>query len=429
MIELELLINGQLVGILTRDDQTKQTSFVYDQGWIKKGFPLSPALPLDGNFKEEHIDSLIENLLPEGEALSNISVFYQVSLSNKFALIAQIGSETVGALTFKLKGAPKEETKFFEVPISELDERIRNRQVESIVFWNSKPQVSIAGVQEKLPIMYRDGVFGFGEGDLCSTHILKFEKKNENLILNEHLSLVLAKAAGITVNETKILTIGQNKVLLVTRFDRKVIHEHMVKRFHMIDGCQALGFKSSDKYERNLGTDTFKDYREGVSIPKLMDIIDKTKIPLKTKMELANWVVVNLCLGNSDAHGKNISFFIDKTGMHLTPFYDIMNIQLYKENYETSLAMAIGDEFDLNKLTPYDLAELCSIMSFKPDVIRRTVVQIGTSITKRLSKDFDFIQNEDDVQFFEAYKSDVLKRTAKLISISDQVVQTYRDHF
>lgn len=107
MIELELLIKERVVGVLSKDDTSHKIGFNYDKEWVSNGFPLSPALPLDGSFGEEHIESLIENLLPEGDALSAISIFYQISLSNKFALIAEIGHETVGALTFRVKGARK----------------------------------------------------------------------------------------------------------------------------------------------------------------------------------------------------------------------------------------------------------------------------------------------------------------------------------
>ena len=35
----------------------------------------------------------------------------------------------------------------------------------------------------------------------------------------------------------------------------------------------------------------------------------------------------NMLVRNYDAHGKNISFFVGKQGLSLTPFYDLVNIE------------------------------------------------------------------------------------------------------
>jgi serine/threonine-protein kinase HipA len=57
------------------------------------------------------------------------------------------------------------------------------------MIWEGKPRLSVAGVQQKLPIARLKDKFGFGEGDIASTHILKFAKPDSTLILNEYLSM------------------------------------------------------------------------------------------------------------------------------------------------------------------------------------------------------------------------------------------------
>jgi serine/threonine-protein kinase HipA len=59
----------------------------------------------------------------------------------------------------------------------------------------------VAGVQDKLPVLIRpDGEMGFGEGDLASTHILKFgTKADTHLVVNEFICMELARMAKLPV--------------------------------------------------------------------------------------------------------------------------------------------------------------------------------------------------------------------------------------
>lgn len=69
-----------------------------------------------------------------------------------------------------------------------------------------------------------------------------------------------------------------------------------VQRLHIIDGCQALDLPATLKYVRNLG--------------------------------------------NSDAHGKNISFFVSSGGLDPAPLYDLVCVNVYGDAYVQDMAMA-----------------------------------------------------------------------------------------
>jgi len=195
--------------------------------------------------------------------------------------------------------------------------------------------ISIAGVGKKLPVMIKEGKFGFGEGEYASTHILKFDKKTLHLVENEYLSLWMAKQVGLDVNEAEILEMEREKILAVKRFDREFINDKIDKK-HIIDGVQLLNMPPEYKYQKVYGENSVV---EGVTIAKLANAIEKyTKNPLKEKEKFINWILFNLIIGNSDAHGKNISFYVGKEGISITPFYDILNTSLYKEFYDTKLA-------------------------------------------------------------------------------------------
>jgi len=400
---------------LSVKSQSNDIYLQYCEDWQRNGFSLSPLLPLDGNFTNTQVKNFIENLLPEGDGLDMLVSYLQISKSNKFALVAAIGRDVSGALDLILSNTKVIDTSFREVPIKELAQRIKTRKDIPISVWDDKPRLSIAGVQEKLPITKINGKYGFGEGKLSSTHILKFDKKEENLVLNEFISLHLARVAGLDVAKAEIKYFEDEQVLEVERFDRKVISDKEIAKIHVIDSCQSLCLPVSYKYERNFGSGRdVKDIREGVSFIKLQSIVNKCTVPIIENKKILEWTIVNLCLGNSDAHGKNISFFKDYNGMKITPFYDIVNITLYESKFDTDLAMAISDEFIIDKIKLNDLIEYCDDISVKINQLRTIFKKISSKILKELDSNFIEELRCKDKVFVDKYISNVQNRISKI---------------
>lgn len=411
MNKMNIFCNGEVVAELILRDE--DFDLIYTDDWKDKGFAFSPSLPLNATLESKAIKNFILNLLPEGEGLEALSVHFQISKANHFGLLNAIGKETSGALSFG--NTQKIETTFREVSREELTQRIQKRRSIPIAIWDGKPRLSLAGVQEKLPITIIDGKFGFGEGNLSSTHILKFDKGEDNLVLNEYISLRLAKKAGLSVNEAKIDFFGDEPVLVVERFDRKFLKDATIKKLHLIDSCQLLSLPPQFKYERSYGSGRdVKDFRYGVSFKKLVKIENMLDAPLLYRQALVNWSICNLCVGNSDAHGKNISYFVKKGSLQLAPFYDIVNITLY-DNYEHSLAMSIGDEFEINKIKAFDIALHCHNLNIKP----KRFMDNFNRISNAIMKEADVIQSSSEVQiinqsFCEHYIQNITTRIQNL---------------
>ena len=262
--------NKSLVGTISYEALNKNYSLEYDEQWKKNGFEISPSISFD-NPNNDTVGRFIENLLPEGNGLEELSVYFQISKSEKFSILKQIGLETTGALTFTDSKVFVSNTSFEDITVEELEEKITIRDAEPIHIWKGKPRLSVAGVQTKLPLTILGDHLGFGEGDICSTHILKFNRAGENVVSNEFISMKLALSMGYNVAEVDCAEIANECVLFVTRFDRKIINNELIKRKHVIDSVQALGLPISYKYERNLGTQ-MPEYREGVSFEKLFFI-------------------------------------------------------------------------------------------------------------------------------------------------------------
>jgi len=422
MKNLDIYYNGISVGVLSLKDESNDMDLQYCEDWKKNGFSLSPLLPLNGSFTNNQVKNFIENLLPEGDGLELLISYLRISKTNKFALISTIGRDVSGALDFVIENTKVINTSFREISIEELAQRIRTRKEIPISVWDDIPRLSIAGIQDKLPVTKLNGKYGFGGGKLSSTHILKFDKKDKNLVLNEYISLYLAGIAGLDVAKAEIKYFENEQVLEVERFDRKIISDKEIQKIHVIDGCQSLCLPVSYKYERNFGSGRdVRDIREGMSFLKLESLVNKCIVPIVENKKILEWTIVNLCLGNSDAHGKNISFFKDYHGMKITPFYDIVNVALYESEFDTDLAMAISDEFIIDNITPYDFIEYCDEIFVKKNQLRTLFKKISSKILKELDSNFVKKLREKDEQFINKYVNNVKNRIYKIEKIIESL--------
>lgn len=337
-----------------------ELSLAYEPDWIKEGFAISPHLPLNGNFDHRAVRNFLQNLLPEGKGLEEITSNTTISKNNTFGLIKIIGADTSGALSFTSQNNEETETSFREVTNEELIEKLARfkHAGESITYWDGRTRLSVAGVQDKLNVLEIDGKLGFGEGQLCSNKIVKFETgKAPFIAVNELFTMLLAKHSGIDVPEVAIRQYGDVRAFVIDRFDRKLIAEQQrVMRRHIIDGCQATNLPPSYKYERQHGDEGDGIYiRDGVSFVKLFNVQTTNAEAYQT--QLIRWMTFNILVRNYDAHGKNISFFVGKQGLSLTPFYDLVNIEAIireikarqtNENTNATIAKGMANHFAMS---------------------------------------------------------------------------------
>jgi len=391
--KLKITISDKVVASIWVDKIEETYKFEYSQQWKEQGFEISPHIKLQESSKSGIVRRFLENLIPEGKGLEDITQFAHISKNNTFAIIKAIGYDTSGALMFG-EANNKDEAIFRAISDAEIADRISHIEDKSIVIWDKKERLSLAGVQEKLPVIIKDGQIGLGDGLLSSTHIMKFQtKKHANIVVNELFCMKLAKKINLNVAEVELKRFKEHPVLMVKRFDR-VYKGNRVERLHVIDACQMLDLSSTHKYERNFGSGRdVKEIREGASFTKLFKSADLCEVPAKAKLEMLNWSVFNLIIGNSDAHGKNFSFFVDKRGIKPTPFYDMLCI-IAHENVEHDLAMAYGDEFNPDEVKAYQLREFADAIDLNFKLVSQSVDKIASLIIKALEDD---ILNSSDL--------------------------------
>jgi len=385
------------MGILGYDDTVGLFAFDYAPDWSTAGtsFPLSPALPFNkpGEMNAQHhsvsVRRFFENLLPEGKALDDAVATHRLSKANLFGLLRALGRESTGAISLLPEGTRPEQIPDTrrEIPFDELSERIRNRPHEPFNVWDGRVRMSIAGYQDKLAVYIDDSRLYLVEGRLASTHILKPEPLSPNLpnlVANEHFCLKLAASLGLPTIDVNILRVPE-PVLAVARFDRRHSHDR-VERLHVIDACQALDLGVSHKYERNFGSGRdVAHIRDGASVERLFSITEHALSGAALRLGLLRWILSQYLIGNSDAHGKNISFFVEPGGLRLAPSYDLVAVCVYPR-VDHELAMAIGDEFDIGKVRAFDWAELADTSGLQRRFVAREMLRVTKALRTAIPK-------------------------------------------
>ena len=158
-------------------------------------------------------------------------------------------------------------------------------------------------------------------------------------VLNEYLSMRLAKMCGLTVPEVMIL--GDKVPLFgIERFDR-VARSNLTRRLHAQDFCQALGIPSKDKYESHGGPSFVSCYNL---------VREHSTNAAHDLLGLIDWVGFNLALGNNDSHAKNLSLILSSNGIKLAPFYDLVCTALYPQ-FSSQFAFRFAEVRSWDKIT------------------------------------------------------------------------------
>lgn len=429
------------VATVEHDGRDDRWGLSYVEAWVQDAtsFPLSPALPLarpQADHASASIKRFIEHLLPEGRALDVAVAYNGLAKTNIFGLIWALGAETAGALRFTgdaNPAPPAAESIPREVPLQELDQRIADRERIPLTVWDGKVRMSVAGLQDKLlvyldrPLREGGRLFLVDGQRLASTHILKPDTGNPqtpHLAVNEHFCMSLARRMGLPAAEVGLLRTPR-PVLVVQRFDREVEDADgnpRVLRRHIIDACQACDLPVAYKYERNLGSaEAVRHIRDGVSFERLFSCADLTANKAAARLAMLRWALFQFLIGNSDAHGKNFSFFVRPGGLlEPTPWYDLVSVLQY-DGFDTELAMAFGDVFSHAEVTPYALADFAVRCGVDRQLMRREGLRMaklaaGEAMAQTQADDYEGEEEHAFVQGTANFVAAQAQRLMQLVS-------------
>lgn len=331
---LDVYLNQTKVGIL-KETNGKSYSFEY----YPKSKEIISLSMKDFNvvYKDKVVRPFLENLLPEGQILTNVAKIHLVSQNNPFSILSKIGEDCAGAISFtnepsNIKTPPKELS--YENFLN-----ILNKNESGKFFYEKGMRLSLAGAQNKLSLIIRNNKYFLPNISNPSNYIIKFNNLTfPSLLINEYFSTTLAELLGIPVSKVDYKK-EPYPYLLITRYDRL-----NNLRIHQEDFCQVLSIRPQNKYQID-GGPSFKDVSNFIK--------NNLKNPALEILSLAKLLVFNFLIGNCDAHAKNISILY-KEGIILAPFYDIVSTYIY-EDISKNMAMSINKKYDIDSINKEDI--------------------------------------------------------------------------
>ncbi len=356
--DLNLWHEDKLVGFLWKNDLDR-IGFRYDNNWLtnESRFPISLQLPLgDTEFTPDEgvAHRFFSNLLPEGGARINIVNSLKIPNSD-FALLRAIGGECAGALNilpYMSTPVPKSDWKYEKLSKERLTTLIsRNGKIYSFNAKDDSPiRLSLAGAQDKCPVLMKEDEYFLPENEAPTSHILKFQIADfSHIPAYETVLMKLAGSLALPVADIELRGLDglpadnpKKSFAVIKRYDRYIGDDDLLKRLHQEDFCQVLGYGYDKKYQAD-GGPSFAD-----CLNMVRKISDE---PIADSTALINWQIFNLLAGNSDGHAKNLSLlYSDNNSIRLAPFYDLVCTRAI-DRIATSLAFAIGGQHDPGKIT------------------------------------------------------------------------------
>ena len=345
----EVQLWGRTIGAVSLDAGREVATFQYDRKFAGSGIELSPiTMPLSEAVYEfpalprntfHGLPGLLADSLPDkfGNALIDAWLATQGRTAASFSAIERLcytGARGMGALEFAPALGPKpgKATKI-EVDAlvrlagevlthrGDLQGHFHEAGKEKALRDILRVGTSAGGARAKAVIAWnretnevRSGQVAAGEG--FDYWLLKFDgvAGNKDKELEdpkgygaiEHAYHLMAKAAGITMTECRLLEENGRRHFMTRRFDRLVGGE----KLHMQSLCALAHFDFNQAgayaYEQALLT------------------IRHLKLPMAAVEEQFRRMIFNIVARNQDDHVKNIAFLMNKQGgWSLAPAFDV----------------------------------------------------------------------------------------------------------
>lgn len=389
MHELKVWLFDQPVGRLFLSNG--RLHFAYLPEWLAQpqAMPVSMSLPLQADsFDDQQARPFFAGLLPEGQLRSVIARQLQVSSQNEFALLDQLGGECAGAVSltaweYTSVQQPTQSVEPLPVkPASAVRWLSDDDLVGILDQLPSRPmlvgqaglRLSLAGAQDKLPVLF-DGVrIGLPQFGTPSSHILKPAiSAVTDSVSNEAFCLALAKQLKLPCANAQIHQVAGRRFLLVERYDRQIQTVDTLsprERLHQEDFCQALGVVSELKYQNEGGPNLaqcFAVLRQATrpNVPQVLRLLDA--------------VLFNTLIGNHDAHGKNFSLLYRANGVSLAPLYDLLCTAVYP-NLTAKMAMKIGSKYKFSELEARHWQQFASEAGLSPAACQKRLIQMASQL-------------------------------------------------
>jgi serine/threonine-protein kinase HipA len=364
-------MHGRPLGTLN-SKASGHVELVYDEHAIADpmGLGLSMSMPLVGRrYRGAVVTNWLQGLLPDrSEVLRRWRREFGVRRLDVFSLLWHVGEDVAGAAQFirpdRLETIAAPDT-LSPVSTDEIAARLRALRSDQTAWGLSAAtgQFSLAGAQAKFALHRTDEGWAEPSGQVPTTHIFKPAIPNlDDQDLVEHLTMRTAGLLGLAVPGTALEVFGDERTLVVQRFDRARTATGWV-RVHQEDMCQAAGMSPETKYEE----------QGGPGVSQIAGLIRQAVPRAHVDNDVGeflravgfNWLVVG-----TDAHAKNYGLLHAPGRSRLAPLYDLNSYLPHGTGAPLNLSMKIGPwQRSADRIRASDWAAMAEEVRLRPDTV------------------------------------------------------------
>lgn len=343
----EIHLYDTLIGAVAWDTAREIGVFEYDPGFLRSGIEVSPITqPLRAgrfSFPElpretfKGLPGLLADSLPDkfGNLLINQWLTRQGRSPESFDPVERLcylGTRAMGALEFRpaILSAGPSETLHLDALVKLASEALASRNQLHVNLEQSPEALatilrvgtSAGGARAKAVICWNPQTGEVKSGQLApepgfEPWLLKFDGVSENRDkeLNDPLGYgrieyayhLMARAAGITMSDCRLLEENGRAHFMTRRFDR----DDQGRKFHVqsLCGMAHFDFNQAGAY----------------SYEQAFQVARRLGLPQADLTEMFRRAVFNVMSRNQDDHTKNIAFIMDRRGgWRLAPTFDLI---------------------------------------------------------------------------------------------------------
>jgi serine/threonine-protein kinase HipA len=405
---LDVYLDTELVGTL--DEQPGGLRFMYNERALADPTrsALSVRLPVTAEpYGYRDAAPFFDNLLPEGETRDILARTLHRDPSHTYALLGEVGGECAGSVSLWPNGQhPPTNPTYSDCTSADIERLFGPSETATAdeVTAQRDARQSMSGTQPKLAIL-KDGMrYALPHAGAPTTALLKRERaRYPALAANEIASLQLMGMAGVPVASGNTIP-GLPRVFESLRYDR-IATLTGIRRLHQEDMCQATGRLPKDKYaDPNSKTNITYDAIKTV-------LLRHAATPVRDLEVVARWAIANACIGNDDAHAKNLSILYADGGIQIAPAYDVVCTTVYPL-LEERFALSLGGAFRVEALTSGALHKFARSLNFTPSAAAALVDEVSSRIAAATDQTIDVIARQHGrPAILEKMRHEITRRT------------------
>ena len=403
---LDVYLNDRFVGQLRRQ-ASGAVDFQYDKSWLdwEHALPVSLSMPLrEDRYTGDTVIAVFDNLLPDSDVIKQrLAERVQADGADVYSLLAKLGRDCVGALQFLPAGEKPDPAGSVEgraIGDDEIADKLSQLAIDPLgMEEDDEFRLSLAGAQEKTAYLRWKDRWWVPHGTTPTTHIMKPQIgvlsngiDMTQSVENEFFCLKLVEAFGLPVANAEIADFGDERVLVVERFDRHWTKENRLLRLPQEDCCQALSVPSVRKYERD----------GGPGIKAVLDLLQGSDQPNEDQRLYMRTQILFWLLGATDGHAKNFSLFLRPAGrFRLTPIYDVLSAQpacdagqLSQNKMKMAVAIGEGRHYVVNRIAPRHFLETAALASLPAKVVVDAFREFSESADAAIARANDSLPND-----------------------------------